>query len=734
MRSVLRQFRRAPGRIVASIFALALAIGAIGVLAIPTVSEGTLHQAVERDGLADIVVGTTPLDEAQLDRIASLDGVAAAEGQADAAVRTADGRLTRLIGLDVRDQTMDILHVDAGRLPAAPDEVVTTPAFGDIGDTLVVDGRTFEIVGHGGTLWWSGDDVLYADLSAVAPMVGGTNRLTVLAEDDGADELRVIGDEIRDVLHAEGADVTEFPVYLPDGTTPIDADIRQVSSLIGLLGIAAGFVALVLLAGTTNTLITERTREVAVMRALGGRNRPLRRRLRRIALGITSVAIVIGLPLGILISNYIARMVLEEFVGVTPDVAVDWRVLVGSAAGALISARLVSARAARRVTRLPLAESLRDRDGAPFGGRLSHRVLARIPTGGVLGRIATRTTLRRPGRTIAVVTQIAAAVGAAFLIPSLVSSVNGFNTASSAPWTWESVAVARDAGLPLDTSRPQPDGEFGVWTNAEIDDWEVEVYGIEPDTTMFAADVRDGAWLDADPATERAAMLSAGFAERRGYEIGDTIDLDLAGGPVEYTLVGTVDDHGRAIYLDRDVVAADLGAPGMANTVWSSSQQQSIRQPVAVRVSTASEIAADDKAGRDAIVVIFGAIGVVVAGVAALAVLSSMIVNLFERRHELAAMQAIGGSRRRLRWLLVRELAVVGTLGVVAGLGLGALGTRGIIGSFEASNAVDIGVVDAVGAIPYIVAGTALALVALAALVVRSAARRPIAVTLRGAA
>ena len=48
MRSILRQFRRAPGRITASIFALALAVGAIGVLAIPTVSEGTLHEAVER--------------------------------------------------------------------------------------------------------------------------------------------------------------------------------------------------------------------------------------------------------------------------------------------------------------------------------------------------------------------------------------------------------------------------------------------------------------------------------------------------------------------------------------------------------------------------------------------------------------------------------------------------------------------------------------------------------------
>ena len=63
----LRQFRRAPGRILASVFALALAVGAIGVLAIPTVAGSSLHDAAERDGVADIVVATTDLEPAQIE-------------------------------------------------------------------------------------------------------------------------------------------------------------------------------------------------------------------------------------------------------------------------------------------------------------------------------------------------------------------------------------------------------------------------------------------------------------------------------------------------------------------------------------------------------------------------------------------------------------------------------------------------------------------------------------------
>jgi len=734
MRSMLRQFRRAPGRILASVIALALAIGAIGVLAVPAVSENTLHEAVSRDGLADIIVDTTPLDPDQIAEVAVITGVSAAEGQAIAAVELDDGLQTRLIGLDFDGQTMDLVQLDAGRLPTASDEVVTTPALGAIGDGVVADGTAYEIVGHGSTLWWAGDDVLYAPFDAVADLTDGANHLVVTAADDSESTLQVLSDDIRSLLAASGDEFTTFPELLPNGSTPIDGDIEQISTLIGMLGIFAGLVALVLLAGTANTLITERTREVAVMRALGGRSRQLRRRLRRIALGITAVSLLIGLPLGIVISNFVARMVLEEFVGVTPALAIDWTIVALSSVGALVAARIVSARAARRVTRLSLPEALRDRDGAPFGGSWTHRTLAKLPTGGLLERIAIRSIARRPARTIAVTAQISAAVAAAFLIPTLVTSVNDFNSATLAPWSWESVTVARDPGLPITATDDHDEGatsEAGILVAGAIDDWYVDVYGMRPDSQFFSADLRSGRWINGDA---REAMISDGFASRRDVELGDTIPLELANGVVDYEIVGTLDDSYIAVYVDRADVAADLGAPGMANVVWSASQTPALDLDAAVRVDTAQEIAEQEKAGRDAVVLIFGAIGAIVVGVAALAVLSTMTVSLFERRHELAALQAVGARRRRLRGLLTRELLPVGAVGLVIGLGLGALGARGIIGSFEAGEAIEIGVTDAVAAIPFIVVGAAATLWLLSAVVVRSTTKKPIAVTLRGAA
>ena len=735
MIAILRQFRRAPGRILASIFALALAVGAIGVFAVPSVSSEALDQVVQRDGLADVLVDTTPMTHEQLLAIRAIDGVVAAEAEISAGVTLRNGGLARVIGLDLADQTMDVVHVESGRLPTAPGEVLADPEVGGIGDVLILGGQRLSIVGSGSTLWWNENTMIYTDLATAGAFTpdGGTNRLVITAIDDSSDSLRSIGRAVRSSLEAEGDTFTTFPVYLPDGSTPIDADIEQVSALIGLLGVFAGLVALVLLASTTNTLISERTREVAVMRALGGRQRPLRRRLRRIAVGIVAVALMIGLPLGVLISNLIARMVLEEFVGITPDVTVDWRVLVGSAIGALLGARLIAARAARRVTRLPLAAALRDRDGFPFGLRWTHRLAARSTAGGLFGRLAGRSIIHRPGRTITVIAQISAAVGAAFLVPTLVTSVNEFNTASHASWTWESSTVARDAGLPFSAAVADDiDGaETAIVSAAEIDEWEVEVYGLAANTEMFAPTIDAGRWWE--PAA-RQLVVSSGFAERRGIDVGESVTLELAAGSATYEVVGTVDDFGRAVYLDRDVLASDVGEPGMANAIWSTSARPTVDLPVAVRTSTAAQIVEDDQAGRQAIVMIFGAIGAIVAAVAALSVLSSMTVSLFDRRHELAALQAVGASRWRLRGLLLREMVPLGAAGIVGGLVLGGLGARGIIASFEASNAVDIGVLDATGAIPFIAAGTFVALTLLALAVVRSAARRPVAVTLRGAA
>ena len=750
MSRFLREVRRAPVRIMTSVFALALAVGAIGVFAIPTVSTSSLRDAAERDGVPDVILSTTAIQDVSIvESLESIDGVEAVESQRYLAVTVGDdsagdlaGETVDVLGLELGTQTMDVVRVESGRLPSSPGEVLVTPGTAPIGTSVEIagaDGAPLEIdvVGTASTSFWNETGIVFADRVDLAAFdsSAAANRVVIRTFDDDADALDAVSAAARDQLAAAGVSLTEMPVEIVGGEHPVEADIRQVSTLIGMLGIVAGLVGLVLLASTTNTLIVERSREVAVMRALGASDRTVRRRLRRIALGIAVAATIIGLPLGIAISYVIARMVLQEFVGLTPGFAVSWPVLIGSAAFALIGARLVAARSARRVTAQPLAESLRDRDAVPFGRRLSERLAARWRGARLTDRLALRNGLRNRGRSTAIALQLGSAVAALMVVASMATTINDFNAAELDPIRWNSMSYVAGPGLdiPADAADGDPRSETAIQVEGDVAGWQVDVYGWEPATQMIDRTVTEGAWFDESD----EAVVSAGFAARTGIEIGDRIDVELASGVVEYDVAGLHDNRGRNVYVARDVLSADLLGDGPhefgANRLYSLDETPTASLTGPVEMVFFDDLDGDDS-GRAAILTIFGAIGVVVVSVAGLAVMSGLAVNLHERRHELATMRAVGARRRDLFGVLMTEVAVLAAVGVGVGLIGGFYGGRAIARSFEASNAVEIGFTFADRAIPAVIGVVVLLSLTVTALMVRRIVRQPAAVTLRSAA
>ncbi len=733
-----REVRRAPARILTSVFALSLAVGAIGVFAIPTVAASSLRDSAERDAIPQIVLRTTDTADVDLDTaVSSIANVEHIEPQVLTVVATPEDRELDILGTNLTNQQIDIIGVDAGRLPTAFGELIVAEDTLRLGTTWTVDaadGAPIElrVVGIGGTTFWNGEGVAFTDRATAGALEGvdGANRLVVRTSDTGKEALRSTASEIRDVLSDGGVSTKTLPLTIPNGRHPIEADIEQISSLIGLLGIVAGLVGLVLLGSTANTLITERTREVAVMRALGGTNRAMRRRLRRLAMGIALASVVVGVPLGVLISNLIARLVLEEFVGLTPGVAVSIPVMIGSALFALVGARLVAANAARRVTNRPLAAALRDRDGSPFGRRLSERLVARFATGSILDRTAVRNGVHRRARSVAMLAQITAAVAALMIIASLATTVTDYNAALDEPVRWATSTYVPGPGLDIDASLADgdPRAEVGSTIEGEVEGWEIGVYGFVPDTQMIDRTMDAGRWFEAPG----EVAVSSGFAERVGLDIGDEVTVEIASGSHQYTVVGLHPDRDRTVFIDVDELADDMNLPGMGNVVMSLDDEPPAFLSGPIDVERLAED--DDDNGTAAILLIFTAIGAVVVSVAGLAVASGLAVSVYERRHEFAALQAIGGRRRHVFRVVVAELIPIAAGGIALGLVAGYLGAAAIMESFEAANAVEIGFTFASGAIPaagaVVVAGALL----IGGLMVRRVTSRPVAVVLRGAA
>jgi putative ABC transport system permease protein len=743
MRRMLREIGRAPARIVTSVFALALAVGAIGVFAIPTVASSSLRSRVNSDRMSTLVLSTTDSGTADLDVvIGGVANVADHEGQVlvDGGVGEGPtGAITLpVVGIDPVDQRVDIVSVSAGRLPATNGEIVVAEGVADPGDSITVtapDGHSvdLDVVGVGTTSYWSGEDVGFTTLGTARNLAGidGYNRVAVRTVDDSSTALDTTIDELRDRVAASGVRFTSMPVAMPDGTHPIEEEIAQVSTLIGFLGVVAGLVALVLLGSTTTTLITERSKEVAVMRALGARNRALRRRLRRLAVGIAAAAVIVGVPIGVAISNLIARLVLQEFVGITPAIAVSWPVVVASAAFALVGARVVAGGAARRVTRVPLANALRDRDGQPFGRRRGERLVVRSRIGGLLDRAALRNLVHRRARSAAIFAEITAAVAALLIIASLATTVNAFNEAEYEPWTWTSRTTTVGDGLDIDVAvvASDPTSEAAVQAIGDVDGWEVDLVGLRPDTAMIDRTVDSGTWLTGG-ADE--VVVSTGFADRVGMVVGDDMVVDTAAGPATARVVGLHPLRGRTLFFGADELAAQLGQPGRANVVYSTANTPGIDVGVLTTTTQLADLSADDS-GRSAVLLIFGAIGAIVVAVAGLAVASGVAVNVFERRHELAAIRSIGGRSRDVMRVVAAELLPLALAGLVVGVIAGYLGSDAIMTSFENADAVEIGLVFATGAIPVAAVVVLLGCLVIAGAMVRRIGRRPLAAVLRSA-
>lgn len=143
-----------------------------------------------------------------------------------------------------------------------------------------------------------------------------------------------------------------------------DAGRQQLDDATGLLGVSgglAGFVAIFVVASTFSFAVSQRRRELALLRLVGAQPKQLRRSVHLEALVVGGLAAALGSLLGIPLSRvYAALLDHADFV---PEAfeprARFWPLTIGFGVG-LVVALLGSWAAARRAGRVPAIEALRD--------------------------------------------------------------------------------------------------------------------------------------------------------------------------------------------------------------------------------------------------------------------------------------------------------------------------------------------------------------------------------------
>ncbi|HMG44534.1 MAG TPA: ABC transporter permease [Acidimicrobiales bacterium] len=354
----------------------------------------------------DIDGGRAPLDQSLVSSLASVDGVDVAEGQVVGygALADKDGEPVggngppRLAGSWIDTPGLNPYELAEGRAPETSDEVVVNRGAAEladvsVGDTAVVQTPEPVEVTVVGISTFGGTDGLGQTTWTAFTLEGAQEHVTkrpdevstiLLQADDGVSsaELRSRVDRaLPDGVEAiTGADLAG------ERTDAISAEFLDMlrTFLVVFAGIAL-VVATLSIANTFSITVAQRTRELALVRAVGASRRQLRRTVAIEALGIGLVASVAGVVAGVGVAATL-KGVFDAFGFALPAGGLEIKPLSMTAAFVVgVTVTYIAARsAARRAASLAPVEAMRDAAVEPSAlGRVRLVLGSVVGVGGV---------------------------------------------------------------------------------------------------------------------------------------------------------------------------------------------------------------------------------------------------------------------------------------------------------------------------------------------------------------
>jgi putative ABC transport system permease protein len=202
-------------------------------------------------------------------------------------------------------------------------------------------------------------------------------------------------------------------------------------------------------------------------------------------------------------------------------------------------------------------------------------------------------------------------------------------------------------------------------------------------------------WPDMYRATAegRAAMLSQNLATMKGIRPGDTIELPSPGGVLKLPVAGIIEDwsdQSGAIFLDR-AVYRKWWNDDRVNTfrvyLRKTASVSAVRRTILERLAGNRRlfVLTNEEVRRYIIGLTdqwlslsYSQIAVAVL-VAVLGIMNTLTVSIMDRRRELGVLQAVGARRRQIRYTIWMEALSIGLVGILIGLGLGAITLRYVL-------------------------------------------------------
>ncbi len=741
-RRSIRELTRRKARSALTILTIVVAIAGIWLFAIPGNIDASLTRRAQADGLHSVRLAPEALNREQVPALRAIPNVANLD------VRTLGGtemlvngraQWVWLIGVqDYQNQSVNIVSVDEGALPAASRELVTdyenlrTGRYkGLVGDSLALKSAAgpwvdYQVTGRGGTLRYSStvaDDapILYLNNLDVRELLARDtfNSIDVVAADRSPEAVAPMVERLRSTLATQSPNLAYWDVLevWEAGDWPGREDFDNLLVLFWIIGGVAMLSALVLIFTTMNTIVREQTREIGMMKAVGGTRGMIGSGYLRTALILGGIGTVLGIALGIPLSNLVAGYMSSEFGGTSIGFELSLVALALSIGVGLGGTVLAAWPALHRASRITVREAIDDHGVAgSYGLKPVERSIRKASFLSRRVQIGLRNATRRFGRSLATAIPIGLAVGTMLAfgtvaITALDESRNSTTQEGGDITVWNNGGrgLGIEAGSLIETV---PQVEFAhqmIYSSVELDG-EKNVWGL-PAVSTYDHDIITGRWFTEAEAESAASVVVFGeaLANLTKTEVGEVVTVETRRGPIELEVVG-IDGHlvndGQGMFMPFHTVLDYEGwttgnywvrtvAPDEATVDTADAAIQRVLRQNGYRVGsslqyvTQNQNAADDRL----VVTVIMAMGLPIVAIGMIGLVSSMSSNILDRTREIGILRSLGARRRDVRGIFRVEgvtIAVAGWLiGIPIGYALGRLIMWVLENEFHASFGYD---------------------------------------------
>ena len=772
-RKSITDLSRRRSRTVFAVATLALAVASIGIFALPKLMDHSMQAEVEAGRLPDLTVFTSPLvlDHAELATLASLPNVRAVEPRSSFAGRIYVGARRApavVVGVpDFAGQRVDVVHVTSGSAPRA-NEVLTERQNANQGLLHVGFGETVQVIAASGMtvpLRVSGEArnldggkdvtdgnvvVLYATPETVTLLSGdsGYGSLAFRLADTRPAAIAATTAEIRRALTTvPGFDgFTWLPEVRAAGDWPGKSDFDAFTKFFSVITVLALLSAFVLIANTMATLVAEQTSEIGTMKAVGGRRRQIAAVYVKTALLLGALATVVGVALGIALSNLLVRYLGSTFFAIDVGFGVDPTIVALSVVVGLLAPALAALPAIRRAVRLPLREALEATGSAVASQDAGDAVLRRIRFLPRTLQIGLRNVGRRRRRSVATAIMVALAVGNLLAILGLAA---GVSHTTHVEWSDHGEDVKLLVGGDTRTEeliRSTP----GVAAVEPMFDAEIRLAGEEGfiwavrQSTMFHHRVVDGRWYSPteERTRSRVVVVERNLARVTGTHVGDRVRVETGNGPLALRVIGIAanqQENGTVLFVPRETMRAVFGgASAGADDYWvrTTSHDHAFVDRTTTRLEDAMAAAgyevgteieyvgeADNVAGNRTVTTSIAVLGFLIVAISMVGLANAITMSVIERTREVGILRTIGARARHVRRIFATESVAIALGGWLLGIPVGYALERFLVWMVKEVVNVQVPFTFPVGNVVLALAGTVLLALLITLLPIRRAVR-----------